>query len=403
MQGSVQSEATGLLHLSVQEISDSAVFGSPHLAALVGWQRRLQDAADESFAAVLLGELAQALETPYAWLLLEDAEGLPELRAQYGFEPEILLEPLRWPVPMPERHQVVSLTGEPSEPLGGLQAQAGLMISLPGRRGLCGLGSQAAREFSEDDRMLLGGAVGVLGVMLARDERIAAEVQKKARQREEAELHAARLAGTQARENERMQLARELHDEVLQTLIGISYGLAETRRTLDGALDNDKGALIEGLEAQRRHILQVARALRLIISRLRPAGIEEFGLIASLQNLLTQFRRSEPGVKISFPETSLPRLPLALELALFRLTQEAFRSLIRREQVASLALRLEQRGDRLCLSVTDEGEGIVASQNGLRERLGEVIGGLEAFGGRVDFTPGETGSFQVTVRVPLPR
>lgn len=212
---------------------------------------------------------------------------------------------------------------------------------------------------------------------------------------------------TQVREGERAQLARSLHDDAVQTLIGISYALAQTHRDLGETSVAAKAPLLDGLEGHRLQVLEVARDLRLLVSQLRPAGIEEFGLVASLHNLLTQFRRSEPGLRLHFDEPSLPELPLELALTLFRVTQEALRNAYAHAEATNVWLELEQQGPELLLRVRDDGRGFMIPQQldvllgGNHFGLIRIVEGLKQLGGHVDFASPATGGFQLTATVPL--
>jgi signal transduction histidine kinase len=224
-----------------------------------------------------------------------------------------------------------------------------------------------------------------------------------AQKQHEAALVSSRLRLAQVRENERVQLAHGLHDGALQTLIGVSYGLAELRRDPD-LPDASGGAL----EAHRLQLLEVARQLRLLISKLRPAGIEEFGLVPSLHNLITQLRRGEPGVRLHYLEKPLPRFPLELELALYRVAQEALVNAIRYAGAENIWLELEVQAQRLHLRVHDDGAGfrVPGDLSSLTDQdhfgLIGIVEQLGQFGGQVTFPLPDTGGFCLEAVVPTP-
>ncbi len=489
---------------------------SDPLETLVGWQQRALEVDVGLFVTELLGELSASLGAPFAWLLLENTWGQPDLYARHGFEPSWATRgALAWPDPMPEPYEVVRRGPLRAEPVPGV---SDLIVRLPTvGNSLCGFGSPNLLPLGQEDEMLLRGAVAVLAHTLNRtqahasdhtsvlltsatleppgphilyanraftamtgytldevrgrtprllqgegtDRRVLRRMKDELSQtgfasgemvnyrkdgvpftvtlqietlRDEAGCPTSFVATqqrrpqtpvatlergselavthglTQVREGERAQLARSLHDNALQTLIGISYALAQTHRDLGEttvAADASKKPLLDGLERHRLQVLEVARNLRLLVSQLRPAGIEEFGLVASLHNLLIQFRRSEPGLRLHFTEPPLPKLPLELELTLFRVTQEALRNAYAHAGATNIWLELEPRGTELYLRVRDDGRGFTMPEKmdllleGNHFGLIRIAEQLRQLGGRVDLASPATGGFQLTAVAPL--
>jgi two-component system, NarL family, sensor histidine kinase UhpB len=168
-------------------------------------------------------------------------------------------------------------------------------------------------------------------------------------------------------ESERRRVARELHDEIGQTLTamllqieGLSSDLPERTR---GELDELRETARTGAEDVRR-----------IAQRLRPEALEELGLQAALLALTTSLA-GQSGIPI---ERHIDRdLPLGAddELVVYRVAQEALTNVVRHSWAKSASLSLTARGRSILLCVADDGAGAGAAQlessfgiRGMRER-----------------------------------
>ena len=194
------------------------------------------------------------------------------------------------------------------------------------------------------------------------------------------ELETERLESTRrvlsAQENERLRVARELHDEVGQTLTGVLLGLARVSR--DAPL-NLAQPLEQLLETTRASIDDVRR----IAQRLRPEPLEDLGLAVALL-ALTRRMREQSGLRITcrIPADLPPQSP-ERELVVYRVAQEALTNAVRHANAASVSITLQLRSDRLTLSVRDDGRGMPNSRRegggmrGMRERAGLVGASLQ--------------------------
>jgi two-component system sensor histidine kinase UhpB len=189
------------------------------------------------------------------------------------------------------------------------------------------------------------------------------------------ELETERLESTRrvlsAQENERLRVARELHDEVGQTLTGVLLGLARVSR--DAPLELAQ-PLEQLLETTRASIDDVRR----IAQRLRPEPLEDLGLAVALL-ALSRRMREQSGLRIAcrIPADLPPQSP-ERELVLYRVAQEALTNAVRHAGAASVSIALQLRSDRLTLSVRDDGRGMRkghregGGMRGMRERAGLV-------------------------------
>ena len=212
-----------------------------------------------------------------------------------------------------------------------------------------------------------------------------------------------------SRDEERRRLARDLHDGTVQDLVGLSFNLARLEREVaENRVSQDD--LLAQVGAWRGGITDLIRQLRAIISDLRPAGLEEFGLVSVLEGYLETLKRnthSELPVLHLQVEGELDDLPLPLALCLFRTVQESLSNVIKHAEASRATLQLCQTEGEVSLQIKDDGLGFVPPDNlddfaleqhfgliGLTERA-DLMGGRS----RVSSSPGN--GTEITVVLPL--
>jgi two-component system sensor histidine kinase UhpB len=185
----------------------------------------------------------------------------------------------------------------------------------------------------------------------------------------------ARLVSIQ--DEERKEIARELHDEIGPHLFAARAQAGAARRAApDGRVSEALDALIDVIDA-----LQVTN--RRILDRLRPAALEELGLIAALTALGRFFERNQPGLSVTVETAPIPALPASVEAALYRVAQEALTNAARHSGADEVRLGLQVEDEALFLSVDDNGSGLDPTQPagrgliGMRERVAAFGGVLE--------------------------
>ena len=193
-----------------------------------------------------------------------------------------------------------------------------------------------------------------------------------------------------AQEDERLRIARELHDEVGQKLTAVMLqldGLSQLR---------GEPALREAREGVRESLEEV----RFIARRLRPEALDHLGLpsaLAALTNSLSDAAALTVDRRI---DASLPTLEAEAELVLYRVAQEALTNVVRHAGCAEASLALRRSEGRVELEVVDAGKGFLtdvvpegAGIRGMRERALLIGAELE-----VDSVPG--GGTVVRLRCP---
>jgi two-component system sensor histidine kinase UhpB len=199
-----------------------------------------------------------------------------------------------------------------------------------------------------------------------------------------------------AQENERRRIARELHDEIGQTLTGVVLQLEALQRSAPDKLQATIGDIQESARAGVEDVREIARALR-------PQALDEFGLRSALVSLATQMSDTS-GVRVR-PHIGddLPELEPEEELALYRVAQESLTNVARHADAGNVELVLHTVGGRdVELVIRDDGSGIgrleAAGQStglsGMRERALLI-------GGQIQIGPLEAGGTEV--RLTLPR
>ena len=184
-------------------------------------------------------------------------------------------------------------------------------------------------------------------------------------------------------ENERRMIARELHDELGQSVTAIrSMALSIAQRMHVHDAEVERAARLIADESSRLY-----DAMHGLIPRLTPLVLDSFGLAEALSDLAERTRRSQPGVQLGLKvDLGDAVLDGDVALALYRAAQEGVTNALRHGQAKSVQITLLAWGDRLALDVDDDGCGMPSGgaaregHHGLRwlaERA-EALGGTVA-------------------------
>jgi signal transduction histidine kinase len=198
----------------------------------------------------------------------------------------------------------------------------------------------------------------------------------------------------EASEQERLRIAADLHDGVVQDLAGVALSLAVEAEGL--APDNDLHAGLKDAAATTRSAM---RRLRSLIVEIYPPNLESVGLAPALADLVSQLERRGVEVAVSIPDA---RLPAQTEAVFYRTAQEALRNVHRHANAARVEVRVERDAGLDRLIVDDDGIGIPASADAGEGHVGIRIMSdtSRAAGGRFRIEPRDSGGTRVTVEVP---
>lgn len=207
-----------------------------------------------------------------------------------------------------------------------------------------------------------------------------------------------------AREEERLHLSRELHDEFGQYLTSLN---AEASFALELA-DEGVPALRPCAESIGRTVSHMMEVLQQILHRLRPLGLEEFGLRASLQQLVDEWNRRAKGstrFQLLFDE-ALDHLPDNVAVTLYRIVQESVTNAVRHGQASEIDVVLTIDHETLRLQISDNGRGGIAPEvsSEVRKPGGFGLLGIEervlALGGALRILTREPHGTVIDVHLP---
>lgn len=208
----------------------------------------------------------------------------------------------------------------------------------------------------------------------------------------EAERRRSSSAALRAQEEERARVARDLHDQVNQSLTGVLLRLEAARAVAPPELEAEIAETSALAHRAMDELLTVAR-------QLRPSALDDLGLKAAIAGQVEQLDRS--GFELSFEsEGELGDLDPDTQLVIYRVSQEAIGNAIRHSEGKRIAVSLKRSADRVDLSVTDDGRGFSFAEattglglGGMRERALLVGGELTT-----ESRPGSG----ITVRLTVP-
>jgi signal transduction histidine kinase/FixJ family two-component response regulator len=205
-----------------------------------------------------------------------------------------------------------------------------------------------------------------------------------------------------AQEDERRRVAVELHDGIVQNIVSALYRLQLCSARLEDAPGEVREALQEALDIVNASIAEIRR----VIAGLRPAMLDELGLVTALERYVESLQRKTPfPMSIKLVEGETPQLSPDAETTLFRIAQEGLNNAIKHSQCREAVLSVGVKDGELYLTVEDDGVGfdIPSLQRrathsfglvGMRERAQSLGGTLE-----VDSSPMK--GTRITARFPL--
>jgi len=189
---------------------------------------------------------------------------------------------------------------------------------------------------------------------------------------------------TRSKEEERRRLALDIHDGIAQFLV---IALQETR-SAEKQLLRDPESALEKLQAIQQLLAQLTAEMDRIVFDLRPPSLGEISLTTALQDQIATFEQF-CGTPCTLEVRGDPReLPDTVELAAYRVVQEALHNVNKHAQASAVQILVEFHSRRLGITVVDDGKGFdqrrvrAASEKGLglvgmRERSQSVGGKLE--------------------------
>ena len=296
-------------------------------------ERLEETLAPEAVLPVVVETVREALKLPYAAIMLKSTTGSEKVAASAG-------EPVEKPQRLPLTYQ--------NEPVGEL-----LLAPRTGEG-----------DFSVADRQLLED--------LARQAGVAAHAVRLT-----ADLQRARERLVVTREEERRRLRRDLHD-------GLGPMLGSLTLKLDVARDlveQDPTTVRELLGGLKEQAQGAVTDIRRLVYALRPPALDDLGLVGAIRETAAQYDTRELDISVEAPE-GLSDLPAAVEVAAYRIVQEAVTNVARHAAASRCVIRLalDEEAGALVVEIEDDGRGLSAGRGrgvgivSMRERAEELGG-----------------------------
>lgn len=277
----------------------------------------------------------------------------------------------------------------------GLSAHASVPLKAKDRvLGIMNVACHDDRPFSEEDLRLLTSIGHQIGIAIE-NARLYEEVQRKEEVR-----HLLLDKLILAQEEERRRIARELHDEVGQSLTALIMGLGGAEEAIPPGL----APLRKRLEEIRTLTAGTLEEIRRLMVDLRPTLLDDLGLIPAIHWYAeTHLARVgvEPRIEVVGPKRRLPPL---VETALFRVIQEAITNIVKHAGAKTATIRVAFKTSSIAASIEDDGKGFDPEKRkqeggfgllGMEERV-TLLGGTFA----IDARPGR--GTRIAFTIPLP-
>ncbi|HEX6289026.1 MAG TPA: histidine kinase [Herpetosiphonaceae bacterium] len=186
-----------------------------------------------------------------------------------------------------------------------------------------------------------------------------------------------------AREEERKRVARELHDQIIQSLASMNYQLTNLR----SQLSPDQGDQVVEVQS---NLQQTLVDVRRICADLRPPALDNLGLVSAVRSRLRALQQ-QSSIEAFLHVSGDPHQPIPEDVALtlFRVMQEALNNVLKHAEAQTVEVQIYIQPDEICLVVRDDGKGFHVPQRlgqliedhhfglvGLRERLEMIRGTL---------------------------
>jgi signal transduction histidine kinase len=248
---------------------------------------------------------------------------------------------------------------------------------------------------------LIIGAAWLLGYFVGDRHVYAARLEERTAELEQAREELARRAVAE----ERLRLARELHDVVAHSMSviavqsGVGAHVAESR-------PEEVGKALSAIEATSRATLE---ELRRLLGVLRQDSEPQASLapvpgLADLEGLLGEVAKAGLAVRLQVEGTPSP-LPAGVDLSAYRIVQEALTNVVKHAGPAQAQVTIGYRDRDVTVEVTDDGRGAAAPTGDGRARVGHGLIGMRervaVFGGDLQTGPRPGGGFRVAARLPL--
>lgn len=199
----------------------------------------------------------------------------------------------------------------------------------------------------------------------------------------------------QIQEDERQHLAKELHDELGQSLTAIKVMATTTK--------NDKAnstQIADTIISVCDHLITVVRSM---MRNLHPLVLIELGLKASLEDLLNHWSQRHPELSLTLlcPDT-VDSIEHKITIQVFRIVQECLTNIIRHAQASEATIHLEMASEKMLhLEITDNGQGCTLTETKKGFGLLAIRERIKSLGGELHIQTGQQQGMKITASIPL--
>lgn len=201
------------------------------------------------------------------------------------------------------------------------------------------------------------------------------------------------------REQEKIKIAREIHDELGQQLTGLKMDIS----WLSKKLKPDEKILQDKVREVMQLLDETVKSVRRIASELRPGMLDDLGLVAAMEWQSEEFEKRS-GIKVEFAHSlANDNLPPNLSTGLFRIYQESLTNVARHAQAHNVTSSLYQIDGEVVLQISDDGKGFDAREMATKRTLG-LLGMKERtmmMGGKYEIISNPGNGTTVVVSVPV--
>ncbi|MBI4429400.1 MAG: PAS domain S-box protein [Ignavibacteriales bacterium] len=168
----------------------------------------------------------------------------------------------------------------------------------------------------------------------------------------------------EAQEEERQRIARELHDDVGQRLAAAKLQM----EAMEDEFRNRKTSLFRQLQRSRKQVTALINEIRRISANLRPATLDDLGLVKALEVLCREFQQAN-NIKVRFVSDGHTQngTDLHIETTLYRIAQEALSNVLKHAHSRSVEVQLQRKDDTMALMIRDYGRGFELQKASLRK------------------------------------
>ncbi|HYG36609.1 MAG TPA: PAS domain-containing protein, partial [Clostridia bacterium] len=205
----------------------------------------------------------------------------------------------------------------------------------------------------------------------------------------------------QHREMERMDIARDLHDSVLQELTAVSFALADAM-----SLD-EKQERIEKLQWVQQNLHKQSSEIRTFCNELRPPALAPFGLEKAIRSHLDEYQHRHANLALTLNlQADRQILPEETRMALFRIYQEVLNNVTKHAQASHVWITWTLDAEEACLEIEDNGIGFTVPRDWVAQARSGHLGLLgirervQSIGGQIEFDARPGKGTRVRVLVP---